>query len=1511
MTTAATQLSPNAIAIIGMANRFPGADTPAQYWQNLSQGVESVSFFSDEELQANGVSQQMRDRPNFVNAGVVLEDVDLFDADFFGYPPRQAQIMDPQQRLFLELAWEALETAGYNPNLCSYPISLFGGVGVGSYFLYNLFSNPELIATVGVGQIRHSNRPDNLATRVAYKLNLKGSALTVQTGCSSSLVSVHLPCQSLLDRESDLALAGGSCIQLPQAIGYLHQEGGINSPDGHCRAFDARAAGTIFGSGAGIVVLKRLEEAIEDGDTIYATIRSSAINNDGSAKMGYTAPSIEGQAAVIAEAMAMAEVNPSDISYVEAHGTGTALGDPIEVAALTQAFHTETSGTLAPAATGYCALGSVKTNLGHLDVAAGIAGLIKTVLALHHRQLPPSLHYQSPNPAIDFARSPFYVNTALKDWDCGDRPRLAGVSSFGIGGTNAHVILEEAPVPTSSGASRAWQLLPLSAKTPAALDAATTQLVEYLQQHPDRSLADAAYTLQLGRVPFTHRRFALCQSTSEAIAALQQPNRSSTSRREASDKTVAFLFPGQGSQHVEMGRDLYDSEPVFRQKIDRCCQILESLLDLDLRSLLYPEPEARSRSERRLKQTDIAQPALFVVSYAWAQWWASWSIHPQMAIGHSIGEYVVACLAGVFSLEDALHLVAVRGRLMAQMPPGAMVAVPLAASDIEPLLVAGTAIAAYNAPELCAVSGTPEAIATFQTQLEQQGINYRPLHTSHAFHTSAVESVAPAFAAELATISLNAPQFPFISNLTGTWIDPDMASDPDYWVRHMRQPVRFADGVQCLLKSPDVVLLEVGPGQALTTLARKQATSESALFASARHPKQERSDIATALEALGHMWQCGVEVDWKGGYGDEQRHRIPLPTYPFQRQRHWVDMSPQFLRALAGSVVPTETIAETPSDNNTASAAIAPPPTDSQPVTQETSQLAPLSSEDAPTSEAEIAIARAWEKVLGIAPIGIHANFFELGGDSVQGIQILSLVRQAGWQVDPAQLFQHQTVASLAAIATPTQPNEAEQGIVAGAVPLVPKHQRFLSQQLLHPESWVRSLVLDCDVALDPELLKEATRLCLLRHDALRLSFAQTENGWSATQSDEVVTVPFSVRSVAAPKRKEEEVTIRAAVTEIQAGFDLDTGPLLHVAWFERGGDRPGRLWISAHEFAIDRTSLLVLLEDLLLAYQVLQRGMTVEFRPKTCSFKQWAEQLPEVAECPPVKAERPYWQNQLQTSIAPLPLDRPRGENLAKSTDTVKIAISKRYTQQLQEKVSATGIDIEAFFLTALLVALGDWTGARSLAVDLEASGRELLERSDFSETVGAFSSTFPVRLAADFNDAPPAIAQKVAETLQAVPHGGVHFGLLDRLAATSADGISTDSRSRSPIRFEHLGTLVGTESASENSTNESPTSSGLPLTLVPELCQSSRDPSDRRPYVLDLQSYIAQDCLNLHWQYSSALHDRKTIVKLAETTAKTLQTLAAADSQSEPTAPPSFAAAQIDPKDRDRLLDALRSSR
>ncbi|MEO0354383.1 MAG: beta-ketoacyl synthase N-terminal-like domain-containing protein [Cyanobacteria bacterium P01_A01_bin.3] len=1565
--SASIPISPNAIAIIGMANRFPGAATPAQYWHNISQGVESVIKFSDEQLQASGVSQQMRDRPNYVNAGVVLEDVDLFDADFFGYPPRQAQIMDPQQRLFLELAWEALETAGYNPNLCPYPISLFGGVGVSSYFLYNLFSNPELIGTVGVGQIRHSNRPDNLATRVAYKLNLKGPALTVQTGCSSSLVAVHLACQNLLDRESDIALAGGVCIQLPQSIGYLHQPGGINSPDGHCRTFDAQAAGTIFGSGAGIVVLKRLQDAVEDGDTIYASIRGSATNNDGADKIGYTAPSIEGQAAVVAEAMAVAEVNPSGISYIEAHGTGTALGDPIEVAALTQAFNAGSDPTALTS--GSCGLGSVKTNIGHLDVAAGVAGLIKTTLALQHRQLPPSLHYQSPNPAIDFSSSPFYVNTSLKDWDCDNRPRLAGVSSFGIGGTNAHVIVEEAPLPQPSNlSSRSWHVLPLSAKTSAALDAASVQLAEHLENSPELSLADVAYTLQVGRVPFTHKRVVTCQTIPEAIAALKAPNLNPAPPQDSGETHVAFLFPGQGSQHVNMGRDLYSSEPIFRQQIDRCCEFLEPILGLDLRTLLYPEPTLETHATEQLRQTSIAQPAIFVVSYAWSQWWASWGIHPQMAIGHSIGEYVAACLAGVFSLEDALKLVATRGRLMAQMPPGTMVAVPRSASDVESLLVEGTAIAANNAPELCAVAGSPEAIEAFQANLIKQDIDYRPLHTSHAFHTAAVDGVTSEFTAELQTLSLSAPTIPFISNLTGAWVDPAAVITPDYWVQHMRQPVRFTTGVKSLLNSPNTICLEVGPGQTLTTLARKQAAPVHPPVASARHPKQDRSDVAVAFDALGHLWQWGVAVDWQAGHTHEQRHRVPLPTYPFQRQRHWVDMSPQFLQALAGDLSPaspsTEESLKSASlepavmgHTEKAASAFSPQIAHSDKTTQsqpQTNDRPPLAAEEMPTSEAEKAIARAWEKVLGISPIGTQANFFTLGGDSVQGIQILSLVRQAGWQVDPAQLFQHQTIAALAAIAIPTQPSQAEQGLVSGSVPLVPKQLHYFKPQPLNPQYWSRSLVLDCGLSLDAELLREAINLCLQRHDALRLSFTQTADGWKSSQAETIADIPFSCRDISHTQETEEERAMQAEVAEIQAGFDLETGPLLHVALFKRGGDRADRLWIVVHELAIDRSSLLVLLEDLLLAYQVLKRGMSVEFRPKTCSFKQWSESLLDLAKAPQIGAESSYWQTVLKSTTAPLPLDRPRGSNLQTSATTVKVAISKHHTQHLLNAARATELDIDALLLSALLLGVGDWTGARSLAADLEASGRELLERTDFSETVGPFSHHFPIKLTAEYDDTPQQVAHKVADTVAAVPKGGAHFGLLQHLAIPTIMSEQREAKPTSPICFNHLGVLVGAEPSADDSSQNKPTldattdkiapaanslpereqssgSKGIPLTVIPHLCVSNRSPEAKRPYLLDIQTYIADGCLYFLWEYSSTIHNRKTILRLAESTAKHLQAVAtdinssvdksageqSTSEQSEKGATTSADSSKsaersqfnVDPHDRERLLDALRS--
>ena len=874
------------IAIIGMSGRFPQADNLDSFWQNLRDGVESVSFFSEQELKSVGIDQTLLSSPNYVKAGATLEDVELFDASFFDYSPRTAEIMDPQHRFFLESAWEALESAGYNSETYEGLISVYGSASISSYFLFNLFSNSELIKLVGLDQIRHNNRTDNLTTRVAYKLNLKGSAITIQTGCSSSLVAVHLACQSLLDQECDLALAGGVSISAPQKAGYLYQEGGILSPDGHCRAFDAKAQGTVNGNGVGIVVLKRLAEAISDGDCIHAVIKGSAINNDGSLKVGYTAPSIDGQSKVIAEALAVARIKPETVSYVEAHGTGTSLGDPIEISALTKSFRAETKKK------NFCALGSVKTNIGHLDTAAGVAGLIKTTLALKHQQIPPSLHFEQPNPKIDFASSPFYVNHQLAKWQTNGHPRRAGVSSFGIGGTNAHVILEEAPTVEASESSRLWQLLLLSAKTSEALQTATSNLIKHLQSNQQINLADVAYTLQVGRREFNYRQILVCQNRDDALQALEtlEPQRVFTHFSEPSQKSVVFMFPGQGTQYVNMAQELYQTEPIFTEQVDRCCELLKPHIGLDLRHVLYPSKEKKKVATQQLQQTNLTQPALFIIEYALAKLWMAWGINPKAMIGHSIGEYVAACLAEVFSLEDALTLIAARGQLMQQLPSGAMLAIPLPEQEVIPLLGEQLSLAAVNAPERCVVSGLKSAIDDLQNHLAQQGVECRPLHTSHAFHSPMMESIVEPFTKQVEKVNLNPPNIPFLSNVTGTWITAAEATDPHYWAKHLRQTVRFAAGIVQLLQEPNQVLLEVGPGRTLNTLSQQQS-QEQLVLCSIRHPRDQQSDIAVLLNTLGWLWLGGVQVNWSRFYADEKRHRLPLPTYPFERKRYWIDSS--------------------------------------------------------------------------------------------------------------------------------------------------------------------------------------------------------------------------------------------------------------------------------------------------------------------------------------------------------------------------------------------------------------------------------------------------------------------------------------------------------------------------------------------------------------------------------------------------------------------------------------------
>jgi len=1000
------------IAIVGMTGRFPGAKNIDEFWDNLRNGVESIGFFNDEELLDSGVEPEELKKPNYVKAGATLEDIDLFDAAFFGFSPREAEMTDPQHRLFLECAWEALENAGYNSETYPGRIGAFAGVGWNSYLFNNLYSNREFIEAVGGHQTLMGNDKDFLTTRISYKLNLRGASISVQTACSTSLVATSLACSSLLSYQCDMALAGGVSIFVPHKAGYLYQEGGFLSPDGHCRAFDAKARGTAIGNGVGIVVLKRLSDAIADKDCIHAVIKSSAINNDGALKVGYTAPSVEGQTRAIAEAIALAGITPETISYIETHGTATPLGDPVEIAALTEAFSLYTNKKR------FCAIGSVKTNIGHLDAAAGVTGLIKTVLALKNKQIPPSLHFQAPNPEIDFDSSPFYVNTELSEWKSNGTPLRAGVSSFGVGGTNAHVILEESPVEKQGSTGLREQgrknyLLVLSAKTSSALETATTNLVDYLKQHKDLNLADVAYTLQVGRRTFSHRRTVVCEDIEDAIVALQDSKRVFTSIQETNSRPVAFMFPGLGTHYVNMAGELYQVESKFREIIDRCCELFKPHLGLDLRDVLYSSEdqldkssgfdfrkmlgrgeEQRDEATEKLNQTSIAQPAIFTVEYALAQLLISWGIRPQATIGYSIGEYVSACLAEVLSLEEAITLVAKRAKTIQELPGGSMLAVPLSEKEVQPFINEKLSLSAINGASLCAIAGATDAIEELERLLIEKGLAFRRIVTSHAFHSYMMEAIAPSLRELVKTFNLKPPKIPYLSNVTGTWITAAQATDPDYWVKHLCQPVRFADGIQELWKKQHPILLEVGPGQTLCSLALQCIEGDRIALPSLRHSYDSQSDIAFLLNALGQLWLAGVQIDWSAFHANERCHRLPLPTYPFERQRYWI--SPQKQTQVVPSLQPC--LEEEKFHEE-----------------EKVNYQAPRKNYVAASNGIEEKIAQLFQELLGVEHVGVHDNFFDLGGHSLLGIQLISHLRKY-FQIDLSlrPLFEAPTVAELA-----------------------------------------------------------------------------------------------------------------------------------------------------------------------------------------------------------------------------------------------------------------------------------------------------------------------------------------------------------------------------------------------------------------------------------------------------------------------------------------------------------------
>ncbi|MGC5287858.1 SDR family NAD(P)-dependent oxidoreductase [Micromonospora sp. DT231] len=863
------------IAIVGMAGRLPGAETLDAFWAALVAGEEGLTRWTPDQLADAGVPAETRDDPAYVPVVGALRRPARFDAEFFGYTPAEAELTDPQQRMLLETAWHALEDAGYAPQQLTGRVGVFASGSTSGYRSQRIDADPERRRTTLPVQAAVSTDLDMLALRVAYKLDLRGPAVTVQTACSSSLVAVHLAAQSLLLRECDVALAGGAAVRLLDAQGYHYDEGGILSPDGHCRPFDAAAAGTVVGDGTAVVALKRLDDAQRDGDHVYAVIRGSAVNNDGAEKAGFTAPSPRGQAEVIAEALAVAGVDPATVRYVEAHGTGTPLGDPIEVRALTEVF-----GPVA--APGSCLLGSVKGNVGHLDTAAGVVGLIKAALAIAHRYLPPTLHYRSANPATGLDGSPFRVSATGEPWPRTPDPARAGVSSFGIGGTNVHVVLEAPPASAARGLpEQTGQVLPVSARTPAALDAACARLADRLAADAGLHLPDVAYTLQSGRVEFPFRRAVTGTDAADVIAALRATRTATRSEPAA----AVFLLPGQGSQYPGAGARLYDSEPEFRAAFDECAKGFGSRLGIDLHAVAFADDDTAAE---RLRQTVHTQPVLFSLDYAVARTLLAAGIRPAALLGHSLGELVAACLAGVFTLDDAITVVAARARLMNQAAPGRMLTVAAPAETVEKLLDGdgNAVVAAVNSPRSCVVAGTPDEIAEAERRLTEHGLRPKRLATSHAFHTALVEPALPEFGDVLRGIPLAAPRIPFVSNVTGTWITDEQATDPHYWVGHVRQPVRFSDGVRTVLGRG--VLVEAGPGSALTTLAGAHGSDDAPVAAVAllRHRQGSPTDeVKSFRDGVAELWSRGVPVDWAAWHRTAGR-RVSLPGYPFEGDDH-------------------------------------------------------------------------------------------------------------------------------------------------------------------------------------------------------------------------------------------------------------------------------------------------------------------------------------------------------------------------------------------------------------------------------------------------------------------------------------------------------------------------------------------------------------------------------------------------------------------------------------------------
>ncbi|MFN0144233.1 MAG: beta-ketoacyl synthase N-terminal-like domain-containing protein [Mycobacterium sp.] len=1434
------ELPPNAIAVIGMAGRFPGADTVGKFWDNLCRGEESITTLSEEVLTAAGVSAKTLADHGYVRRAATLDRIDEFDAEYFGMTPYTAQLMDPQQRLFLQTAWHAFEDSGYDPANVDGAVGVFATSTASGYLTYNLMSHRDPQTLVGEGitiemfNLLLLNDKDYLATRASHQFNLRGPSISVQTACSSSLVAVHQACQSLLSGECDMALAGASSVKVPHHVGYGYEPGAMVSQSGHCRPFDANADGTIFGSGIAAVILKPLQAALDDGDRIHAVIRGSAINNDGSVKMTYAAPAIAGQAEVVAEAHAVADVDASTIGYVETHGTGTPLGDPIEVAALRQAFDVSEQERSRP-----CVLGSVKSNIGHLDGASGIAGLIKAILCLKNRAIPATLHYTEPNPELHLAQTPFVIADSFMPWES-DTPRRAGVSSFGVGGTNVHIVVEEAPQPIVREVPNGPQVLLLSARTTESVQDAGATLAAELARDTDLRLADVAHTLAGRRVEEV-RLAAVVHDRGDAVAVLAAAEHDNVSVGRCpvgighrSDR-VAFLFSGQGAQHVGMARGLYDTEPVFRDYFDRCATGFGEELGIDLTAEIF----GADNGGTSLESTDLAQPALFAVEYALAQLTMSYGITPTALAGHSIGELVAAAIAGVFDLPTAIKVVALRARLMHAAPPGAMVAVAASPDDIADHLTADVDLAAINEPGGCVVAGPEEAIREFTDRVADQGILARRVRTSHGFHSQSMDAVLEPFASYLATLTLHAPTIPMLSNITGTWMTDQEATDPNRWAQHIRSTVRFADELDLLLADSHRVLVEVGPGGSLTGSAvRQPGWSEThRAVRMMRHPLQSRDDRDAFLLALGQLWSAGVDVDWSILHGDHAR-RVTLPGYAFARQRHWIEPA-AFVRSPAAAAQGGMAIGASPqSDRATGSAG------DARAAMQAT-------------------LVAIWSQCLGVDSIEPGDNFFELGGDSLLAIGVAMTASHQGLELTPQDLYDHPSLASLAdtLVARVGSGGLATQEIGNLSLPVPPNILRFLERGLAEPGHWREPLVLRVDSRVSSDDVRAVLTAVINHHDVLRMRVARRAGTWEQQISEPGEFAGLAEAALPAdaqPGTRQEREALAAVIVDTVAAQDLSSWPVTATYVSDaRGG--PRFVVLTVHQMVYDAASRDLLATDLLTAFGQRLAGNDIVLEPVTADWREWSHRCAALAAHPAVLDSRDYWVDTAAKATVRLASVENNSEIIEapQPTDLVSLAtaLTIEQTSQFDNARRLLQSSTDEILLAALARNIAVTVGDGVVSVDLAGAGRSVLRPDvDLRRTVGWFSTIFPIALPCmDLSGASATqLLDEVSQALGAVPHHGIGYGLLRYLHAPTAGVLAATGTS--DIFFSYLGMIPEWQE------------SDAPVQFDGDNGRTVREALSGLGHPLELRAYRHGGVLHVDWWYDRRQMLSSNVEALAE---------------------------------------------